>query len=230
MQPGEGAFDDPAGDAQGGAVWPAAFGDRGSDASFPLQSPVLVVVVAVVREEHVRPSPWSADGAGDRWDLVEQGQELGDVVAVSAGQRHRERDALAVGEDVVLAARPCSVDRAGTAFGLRRAALTWEESITALDQSSFFADRSFFSSTRCSFSQTPASFQAARRLQQVIPEPKPSSCGRYSHWIPVCSTNRVPHNACRSGTRGRPATSFGPGSGSNGSMSDHSSSDTIHGR
>lgn len=31
-------------------------------------------------------------------------------------------------------------------------------------------------------------------------------------------------------TRGRPSTSFGPGSGSNGSMSDHSSSDTIQGR
>jgi hypothetical protein len=32
------------------------------------------------------------------------------------------------------------------------------------------------------------------------------------------------------GTRGRPSTCFGGGSGSNGSMSDHSSSDTIHGR
>lgn len=130
----------------------------------------------------------------------------------------------------MLAARTCSVDRAGTAFGPRRAALTWEESITALDQSSFFADRSFFSSTTCNWSHTPASFHSARRRQQVMPEPKPSSWGRYSHWIPVCSTNRIPHNAWRSGTRGRPATSFGPGSGSNGSMSDHSSSDTIHGR
>jgi hypothetical protein len=46
----------------------------------------------------------------------------------------------------------------------------------------------------------------------------------------VWSTNKIPHNACRSGTRGRPSTSFGPGSGSNGSISDHSSSDTIHGR
>ncbi len=188
------------------------------------------MVESAVRDEHVRPSPWPADDAGDRWNLVEQGQELDDVVAVASGQRHRDRDALAVDKDVVLAARPCSVDRAGTAFGPRRAALTREESITALDQSSFFADRSFPSSTRCSFSHTPASFQAARRLQQVIPQPTPSSCGRYSHWIPVCSTNRIPHNACRSGTRGRPATSFGPGSGSNGSMSDHSSSDTIHGR
>jgi hypothetical protein len=122
---------------------------------------------------------------------------LGDVVAVSAGQRHRERDALAVGEDVVFAARPCAVDRAGTAFGPLRAARTWEESITARDQSSCFADRSFFSSTKCSWSHTPASFQAARRRQHVIPEPKPSSWGRYSHWMPVCSTNRIPHRAGR---------------------------------
>jgi len=105
-------------------------------------------------------------------DLVQQGQELGDVVAVPDGQRHRERDALAVGEDVVLAARPCAVDRAGPAFGPRRAARTWEESITARDQSSFFADRSFVSSTRCSWSHTSASFQAraeAQLLGQVLP-------------------------------------------------------------
>ncbi len=44
------------------------------------------------------------------------------------------------------------------------------------------------------------------------------------------ATNGIPPNACRSGTRGRPATSFGPGPGSNGWTSDHSSPDTIHGR
>ncbi|GGW69752.1 hypothetical protein GCM10010350_62990 [Streptomyces galilaeus] len=96
-------------------------------------------------------------------------------MAIAAGQRHRERDALAVDQDVVLAARPRSIDRAGTAFGPLRAARTWEESITALDQSSCFADRSFFGSTTYSFSHTPASFQAARRRQQVMPEPKPNS-------------------------------------------------------
>ncbi|MGY3334805.1 hypothetical protein ACVW0K_000904 [Streptomyces filamentosus] len=48
--------------------------------------------------------------------------------------------------------------------------------------------------------------------------------------MPVCSTNRIPDRACRSGTRGLPGTSFGAGTGSNGSISDHSSSDTIHGR
>lgn len=70
----------------------------------------------------------------------------------------------------------------------------WEESITARDQSSFFAARGFFGSTRCSASQTPASFHAARRRQYVIPEPKPSACGAYSHWMPVSSTNRIPHS------------------------------------
>jgi hypothetical protein len=39
-----------------------------------------------------------------------------------------------------------------------------------------------------------------------------------------------PHRACRSGTRGLPSSSFGPGSGNNGLINDHSSSDTIHGR
>ncbi|REH18461.1 hypothetical protein SAMN05428941_0168 [Streptomyces sp. 2114.2] len=63
--------------------------------------------------------------------------------AVAAGRRHRERDALSVDDETVLAARPCAVDRAGTAFGPRRAARTCEESITARSQSSRFFDRSF---------------------------------------------------------------------------------------
>ncbi|TQL20168.1 hypothetical protein FBY37_2119 [Streptomyces sp. SLBN-134] len=142
-----------------------------------------------------------------------------DVVTVSAGQRHRERDALSVNEDMMLAARTCAIDRAGPAFEPRRAALTWLESITAPDQSSCFAARSC-SSNRTWRRSTPASFQAASRRQHVMPDPKPSSWGRYSHWMPVCRRNRIPYRACRSGTRGRPATSFGPGSGNNGSISE----------
>jgi hypothetical protein len=105
------------------------------------------VVVAAVGEEHVWTASRPADDSRDRWDLVEQGQELGDVVAVAAGQRHRERDALPIGDDVMLAARSCAVDRAGSAFGPLRAARTWEESITARDQSSWFFDRNLFSSS-----------------------------------------------------------------------------------
>ncbi|GAA5609007.1 hypothetical protein Spla01_00135 [Streptomyces platensis] len=32
-----------------------------------------------------------------------------------------------------------------------------------------------------------------------MPEPNPNSCGRYSHWIPVCSTYKIPHSTSRSG-------------------------------
>ncbi len=230
MQPGDGALDHPPMHSEAGAVRDTAPGDHRFDALGPDKAAVLVVVVAPIAEKGVRPSSRPADQPRDGWDLREQRPQLRDVVAVPAGQRHGERDALAVDEDVVFAARPCSVDRAGSAFGPRRAARTWLESITALDQSSCFADRSFVSRTTCSRSHTPASFHAARRRQHVMPEPKPSSWGRYSHSMPVCRTNRIPHRACRSGTRGLPATSFGAGTGSNGSISDHSSSDTIHGR
>ena len=47
---------------------------------------------------------------------VEQLHQLGDVVAVGRGQRPGERQAAAVYEEVVLAARAAAVDRAGTGF------------------------------------------------------------------------------------------------------------------
>jgi hypothetical protein len=83
-------------------------------------------------------------------------------------------------------------------------ALTCEESTTALDQSSFaaaFSSASRTSGRRC---HTPASFQSRSQRQQVIPEPNPSSCGRRSHWMPVCSKNGIPHSTSRSGTALQP--------------------------
>lgn len=56
----------------------------------------------------------------------------------------------------------------------------------------------------CSRGQTPASVHWAGRRQQVIPEPKPSYCGRRSQAIPVCRTNRMPWNTSRSGYLLRP--------------------------
>lgn len=113
----------------------ASLRDHGADSTLPEQAAVLVVVVAAVSQQRVRPPTRSADPPRNGRDLVEQRQELGDVITVSTGQRHRERDALPVDDEVMLAARPCSVDGAGPALGLRRAARTCEESITARDQS-----------------------------------------------------------------------------------------------
>ena len=60
-----------------------------------------------------------------------------------------------------------------------------------------------------------------------MPEPQPISCGRYSHGIPVCSTNKIPVNTLRSSSRFRPGNRCRLGTtGINGSTSPHSSSDT----
>jgi hypothetical protein len=109
-------LDDPTKGAQAGAVGLAAFGDHRTYASVAKEPTVPVVIVAAVGEEPVGPSPRSTDNAGNGRDLVEQGQQLGDVVVVAAGQRHREREALAVGDDVLFAARSCAVDRAESVF------------------------------------------------------------------------------------------------------------------
>lgn len=150
MEPCDGPLHDPPVDSEAGTVRDAAACDHRFDAQCPGETAVFVVVVAAVAEQAVWPLAWPSDQAGDRGDLLQQGYQLGDVVAVAASQRDGEWDALAVDDEVVLAARTCSVDRTRPAFGPRRAALTWEESITARDQSSFFATRSFFSSTTCS--------------------------------------------------------------------------------
>jgi hypothetical protein len=74
------------------------------------------VVVAPVGQQRVRPAPWTADPAADGRHPIEQLLELGDVVAVGAGERPGQRDAAAVYEEVVLAAGPAAIDGAGTRF------------------------------------------------------------------------------------------------------------------
>lgn len=113
VQVGEAAFDDPALAAQAGAVVGAAAGDDGLDAARPEQPAVLVVVVAAVGQDQVGLLSWPADLAGDRARVqrVEQRQQLGDVVAVAARQRDRERDAGRVDEQVVLGARAGTINR-----------------------------------------------------------------------------------------------------------------------
>lgn len=55
--------------------------------------------------------------APHRRDGPQQRHDLGDVVAVATGQGEGEGDAVAVGDDVVLGARLCSINRARTRFG-----------------------------------------------------------------------------------------------------------------
>jgi hypothetical protein len=110
-EPSEGSFDHPAHLAQSGAVGDAASGDQGFDAALPQQAAVLVEVVAPVRIQ----TPGFAAGASpqspDRWDGVQQRQELGDVVPVAAGEGDGERGSVPVDDQVVLGAGASAVDR-----------------------------------------------------------------------------------------------------------------------
>jgi hypothetical protein len=115
-EPGEGALDDPAVASESGAVASVAAGDDRFDAAAPDEAAVLVVVVAAIGEHGVRSAAWPAGTAANRGDAVEQREQLGDVVAVGSCQRPGERQAAAVYEEVVLAARTTPVDRAGADF------------------------------------------------------------------------------------------------------------------
>jgi hypothetical protein len=100
----EAALDDPALATQAGAVRGAASGDGVLDSAGAQQAAVLVVVIAAVGEDEVGFLARPADLSGDRSgvEVVEQRQQLGDVVAVGAGQRDGQRDAGRVDEQMVL--------------------------------------------------------------------------------------------------------------------------------
>ena len=94
-----------------------AAGDDRFDAALPEQAAVLVVVVAAVGDQRPGSASWPADTAAHGRHTVEQLEQLGDVVAIAAGKRPGQRDAAAVYEQVVLAARSAALDGAGTRLG-----------------------------------------------------------------------------------------------------------------
>ena len=92
----------------------------GDDRFDPAERELVAVgvgVVAAVRDQRVGPAAGMADEAGDRGNAVEQRQQLGDVMAVAAGQRPGQWEAVAVYQEVVLGARAAPIDRARARFG-----------------------------------------------------------------------------------------------------------------
>lgn len=86
VQPGEAALDHPALLSEARAVLVAAPGDNGFDPARAKLAAVLVKVIAAVGEQPSRTPAWPAAPAGDGLEAVDQGQKLGDVVAIAAGQ------------------------------------------------------------------------------------------------------------------------------------------------
>jgi hypothetical protein len=172
---------------------------------------------------HTRAPAWPLD----RLDGLDQVFEDQRVVDVGRREPDRQRDALAVDQDVALGAGLAAVGRIRADLLVRTTPLfagTVDPSRLARDQSIVSAAPKRSSTARWSWCQTPACCQSRSRRQQVTPLPQPSSWGRYSQGSPVLSTNRMPVSAARSGMRGRPPLGLGGSGGNSGAITSQSAS------
>jgi len=225
MQPGDGTFHDPAGFAQATAMSGATASDLGIDAALGQERAQRIGIICAVSLDQLGSTFRGPAQAGNGRDGIEQGQHLGDVVAVGLGEHYRKRDTLRIREKVVLAARTTAIGWVRSTFFPAPTARMDELSATALEKSSCFAPRSSESRTRCNRRHTPRRCQYLSRRQQVIPEPQPISFGSISHGMPERSTNRMPLSTKRSSSGRRPVCRLRLRFfGNNGSMRVHNSS------
>jgi len=204
MQPTEGAFHDPARFAQPAAVRRWRAGQLVGDPVLLQPAMVGGTAVGAIPLDDLRSLARSTDLALDGWNGGHEGLELATVMHVGRRQLDAQRQALGVGAKMMLAARFAAVGRVRPGLKPPKTARTLLESTTARDQSKRSALWRRHSSSWWSFFQTPAFCQSRSRRQQVMPLPQPNSCGRSCHARPLLSTNKIPVNTARSGTRGRP--------------------------
>jgi hypothetical protein len=107
-------------------------------------------VVAAVSEEHSWSASRSSDDSPDRWDRLNERQQLGDVMCVGSGEQAGEREAVGVGDQVVLAAELAPVNRTGAGLIAPKSARSEAESQTARERSRRPAARSWESRRSCS--------------------------------------------------------------------------------
>jgi hypothetical protein len=163
-----------------------------------------LAVITAIAKDTVRTLKRSANLACNRCNAINQRQQLCDIMAVSAGQFYRQRDAIGVRYQMMLRAFFAAICGVWACFRPPKTARTEAESTTAREKSICSACRNLLNKTLWILSHTPALCQSRRRRQQVMPEPQPISKGRSSHAMPVLSTNRIPVRASLSGTGLRP--------------------------
>lgn len=101
VQPGIGAFDDPTYFPRTAAVRFTASGNRCGNPGSVQRPAIFVVVVSPIGIDPARLAQGATTQTANRWDGVDQWQQLRDVVAVRARQDDRERRTVGVGGDVM---------------------------------------------------------------------------------------------------------------------------------
>ncbi len=224
VEPCEAALDHPTIAAELLTGLDAAPRDAWLDPATQTGAPATPVIVGFVGVQLIWSAFRSAALARNMRHSVKQVLERYAVVDVGPGQQKGERDAVSIRDQMAFGARPASVGRVRTCRSAPFLAAMDELSMQARLQSMRSASRSWRSNSQCRRSHTPAACQSRSRRQQVTPDPHPISTGSISHGMPVRSTNKMPVNAARAGTGGRPPFGLGETGGSSGSMISHSDS------
>ena len=135
MQPCDGPLDDPAEAAESTAVTMIATSDEGKNSVTPQLLAVGSGIVGAVGEDGSRPATSVPVMVFQGRDAGDQRQQLRHVVRIGAGDDGRERDAAAVGHQMMLGARARAIGGIRTRFFPAPMARIEEESTTARDQS-----------------------------------------------------------------------------------------------
>ena len=204
MQPRQRTFHDPARAAQAAAMGRPALGELRVDPPVMQGVTVGLRIVAPVALDQVGFAAGPTWTATQRRNGVDQRQQLRDVVPVGAREQRRQRDPACLGENVVLRPRLTAIGWVRSSFFPPRSARMEALSTMARAKSNWPRWRNSPSNAAWSRRQTPARCHRTNRRQQVLPDPHPISCGSICHGIPLRNTKRIPVNAARSGTRGRP--------------------------
>lgn len=229
VEPCVSTLDHPAKLAESTAVLGAAPCDHRLDAAFAKFLAMRFGVVTAISVDDFGLLKRSATCAANRRNGIDERQQLGDIVAVRAGQDCTDGHAVRIDEDMMLRTGSRPIRGVRASFSPAPTARTDDESTAAREKSRCQASRNFASSRSCSWSHTPAFCQSRKRRQQVGPEPNPNLVERSHQRIPVLNTNRMPFSAARFETGRRPGYFLrrGFGGGSKGSIKAHSSSSMI---
>src|SRR6185503_11216867 len=180
-QPTKDPFDDTTMNSQPTAMFRVSLGDERLDAALTQRhADFLFGVIGAVGERGIGTFAAAAARTFDRWNRVDQRDRCLRIVDVRSGVRDSQRRPLAIAGNMPLRAIFTAIGGIGAGLRPPKSARTEQLSIATFDQSISSASPSSSSSTRQIFSHTPAACQSRKRRQQVMPDPQPSSWGKYS--------------------------------------------------
>lgn len=156
------AFDHPTILAESAAVSGPAFRDPWPDTAIAQGWPMPLRVVSAIGVDHARPLNRVAAQAANRWNRVDQRQQLRNIVDVGSSQDRGERCAVGVGDDVVLGAGSLTIGGVRASFWPAPTARTDDESMAAREKSIWSGARSLASDS--SWRQSTRRLRASREV------------------------------------------------------------------